>query len=50
MSKTISLAGLFGATVAAATGAFVSWWWQSRSRQSDLEERTRVRLRRWQLR
>ena len=50
MSKTFPFAGLFGATAAAATGAFAGWWWQSRSRQSALEERTRIRLRRWQLR
>ena len=45
--KTASLTGAAGLTLAAATGALAGWWWQSRSREPDLDERTRARLRAW---
>ena len=43
-----SVFSLPGLALAAATGALAGWWWQSRTREPDLEERTRARLRRWE--
>ncbi|MDB5694940.1 MAG: hypothetical protein JWN21_483 [Sphingomonas bacterium] len=37
-------------SLVAATGALAGWWWQSRSREAAVEERTRVRLRAWSMR
>ena len=50
MPKASFLADLIGAATAAAVGGLAGWWLESRSRESAVEERTRVRLRRWQLR
>lgn len=41
---------LTGTALAAAVGALAGWWWQSRAREPDLEERTRARLRPWAMR
>lgn len=50
MSQNRFLAEAFGATAVAAAGGLAGWWLESRAREMEQEERTRVRLRRWQLR
>ena len=44
------LAEVIGTTAAAAVGGLAGWCLESRAREPEQEERTRVRLRRWQLR
>ena len=34
----------------AGTGALAGWWWQSRTTELPVEERTRARLRPWSMR
>ena len=34
----------------ASGGALAGWWWQSRTNEAVVEERTRVRLRPWGMR
>jgi hypothetical protein len=50
MTKNRYLVNALGGSVAAAVGGLAGWWLESRSREPEQEERTRVRLRRWQLR
>lgn len=50
MSKKRFLVEVFGTTAAAGMGGLAGWWLQSRAREPEQEERTRTRLRRWQLR
>ena len=39
-----------GLTSVATLGALAGWWWQNRGEQIDVEERTRRRLRAWEMR
>lgn len=39
-----------GWALATAGAALAGWWWQSRDREPELEERTRRRLRAWERR
>lgn len=41
---------LLSLLIAGGTGALAGWWWQSRTRQDDVTERTRARLRAWNYR
>ncbi|WP_242095737.1 hypothetical protein [Sphingomonas sp. CROZ-RG-20F-R02-07] len=50
MPKKRYLKDVIGVMTAAAAGALGGWWFESRAREPKQEERTRVRLRRWQLR
>lgn len=50
MTKNRYLVNALGGSIAAAVGGLAGWWLESRSREPEQEERTRVRLRRWQLR